>query len=168
MSRALWPVLLATVAALLAGPVPAAAAEGNPDDLRQFESERQEARYWELLGQLRCLVCQNQSLASSDADLAKDLRDEVYTQVVDKGKSNEAVIDYLVARYGDFVLYQPPFRPATYLLWLGPFLLLAIGFAVLVVVVRRRRLASGPDLSEAERARVNELLESDPDEDKRA
>jgi cytochrome c-type biogenesis protein CcmH len=166
--RRLRPLLLAAFAALLAGPALAAEPADNPDDLRQFESERQEARYWELLDQLRCLVCQNQSLASSDADLAKDLRDEVYTQLVEKEKSNEAIIDYLVARYGDFVLYQPPFRPATYLLWLGPFLLLAIGFAVMAVVVRRRRLAASPELSETERSRVNQLLESESDEDKRA
>ena len=167
MSR-LRPLLLVALGVLLTAPVLAAGPDNNPDDLRQFESKRQETRYYELLGQLRCLVCQNQSLASSDADLAKDLRDEVYTQLVDKDKSNEAIIDYLVARYGDFVLYQPPFQPSTYLLWLGPFLLLVIGFAVLAVVVRRRRLADSPELSEAERARINQMLESESDEDERA
>ncbi|MFB6259517.1 MAG: cytochrome c-type biogenesis protein, partial [Thiohalorhabdaceae bacterium] len=79
-----------------------------------------------LLGKLRCLVCQNQSLADSDADLAQDLRDEVYVHMVEKGKTNEAIVDYLVDRYGDFVLYRPPFEPATYLLWFGPLVLLVI------------------------------------------
>jgi len=160
------PLLWAAFALALA--VPAPAADSDPEDLRQFRSETQEARYWDLLGQLRCLVCQNQSLASSDAELARDLRDEVYTQLVDKQKSDEAIIDYLVERYGDFVLYRPPFEPTTYLLWIGPFLLLAIGFGVLATVVRRRNRAAEPALSEAERARVADLLETDSDEDSRA
>jgi len=164
MSR-LLPLLLVAFALTLSTPV--SAADNSPDDLRQFQTEAQETRYWDLLGQLRCLVCQNQSLASSDADLARDLRNEVYTQLVEKGKSDEAIVDYLVARYGDFVLYRPPFEPSTYLLWLGPFLLLAIGIAVLTTVVRRRQKAPEA-LNEAERARVAELLESESDEDNRA
>jgi cytochrome c-type biogenesis protein CcmH len=163
-----WAALLLAATLLAAAPVPAAEEGEGPEGMRQFETKAQEARYYELLGQLRCLVCQNQSLASSDADLAKDLRDEVYNQLVDKGKSNEAIIDYLVARYGDFVLYRPPFQPSTYLLWVGPFLLLVIGFAVLATVVRRRNRAAETAISDAERARVAELLETESDEDNRA
>lgn len=163
----LGPLLWAALALTLATPVPAA-PDGGPEDLRQFQSEAQETRYWKLLGKLRCLVCQNQSLASSDADLAKDLRDEVYTQMVKKGKDDEAIVDYLVARYGDFVLYRPPFDPRTYLLWLGPFLLLAVGFGVLAAVVRQRRRAEAEALSDEQRERVAKLLDTDPDEDRGA
>lgn len=163
-------LFISLLAALLVLPAvgPAGAAEGgDPDSLREFDSPAQEQRYWELLGKLRCTVCQNQTLADSDADLAQDLRDEIHVQMVDKGKTNEAIVDYLVDRYGDFVLYRPPFEPSTYLLWFGPFLLLIIGFAVLATVVRRRQQAAAQPLSEDERARVNELLETEPDEDKR-
>ncbi|MEF8792349.1 cytochrome c-type biogenesis protein [Thiohalorhabdus sp.] len=163
-SRGLWLPLLA---ALFASAAAGAVDGGDPESMREFDSPQQQERYWALLGKLRCLVCQNQSLSDSDADLAQDLRDEVYVQMAEKGKTNEAIVDYLVDRYGDFVLYRPPFEPSTYLLWLGPFLLLAIGFGVLVVVVRRRQQALTQPLSEAERARVSELLENESDEDKR-
>jgi len=157
------------LAAVSVGAVAGPPVADQPEGLRQFDSKAQEQRYWDLLGQLRCLVCQNESLAASQADLAEDLRDEVYTQMVDKGKDNEAIIDYLVDRYGQFVLYQPPFEPLTYLLWTGPFLLLIIGFTVLAVVVRQRRRAAADDgLSDDERARVAELLETESDKDKGA
>ncbi len=87
--------------------------------------------------QLRCLVCQNQTLAESNAPLAEDLRKEVRELAV-SGKSDDEIRAYLVARYGDFVLYKPPVKPTTYLLWFGPFLLLACGGAVWWSVVRRR------------------------------
>lgn len=130
---------------------------------REFESPEQRQRYWDLLEELRCLVCQNESLASSKADLAGDLRDEVYTQMVDKGRSDQEIVDSLVRRYGDFVLYRPPWEPATYLLWVGPLLLLGIGATVAVLVVRRRRLTGpqegGPGA--AERARASALLDKE-------
>jgi cytochrome c-type biogenesis protein CcmH len=84
---------------------------------------------------LRCLVCQNQTIAESDAPLAQDLRRQVREQLA-KGKSEGEILSYMVARYGDFVLYQPPFKPATWLLWLGPLLLLGVGVAVLYSVVQ--------------------------------
>jgi len=89
----------------------------------QFESAEMEADYNQLINELRCLVCQNQNLAGSDADLARDLRRETY-DMLSQGKSQQQVIDFMVARYGDFVLYRPQFKSTTYLLWLGPFLLL--------------------------------------------
>ncbi len=92
---------------------------------------------------LRCLVCQNESLAGSRAELAEDLRREIRAQMK-AGKSDPEVIEYLTTRYGDFVLYRPPFKPVTYLLWLGPFLFLAIGGAVWYVTLRRRRQVRGP------------------------
>jgi cytochrome c-type biogenesis protein CcmH len=99
-----------------------------------------DARLKALENELRCLVCQNQTLAESNAPLAEDLRKEVRELAV-AGKSNDDIRAYLVARYGDFVLYKPPVKPTTYLLWFGPFALLAGGALVWVVVLRRRARA---------------------------
>lgn len=96
-----------------------------------------DARLKDLETQLRCLVCQNQTLAESNAPLAEDLRKEV-RELALAGKSDDEIRAYLVARYGDFVLYKPPFEPVTYLLWLGPFLLLAGGAAIWIALLRRR------------------------------
>jgi cytochrome c-type biogenesis protein CcmH len=96
-----------------------------------------EARLKSLESELRCLVCQNQTLAESEAPLAADLRSEV-RELAQAGRSDDDIRGYLVARYGDFVLYKPPVKPLTYLLWFGPFLLLAAGLAVWLVVLRRR------------------------------
>jgi cytochrome c-type biogenesis protein CcmH len=98
---------------------------------------------------LRCLVCQNQTLADSNAELAADLRKQVRDQVA-AGKSDDQIVDYLVQRYGDFVLYEPPFKATTVLLWVGPFVLLAIAALGLITILRRRRRAPeepllGPD-----------------------
>lgn len=164
MTRFLALVTAALLLGATAGPGLAA-----PERLREFDSPAQAERYQALLEDLRCLVCQNQSLASSDADLAKDLRDEVYRLLVKEGKSDEAVVEFLVQRYGDFVLYRPPIKPATYLLWAGPFLLLAVGATVLVVVVRHKSTRNGgggdDTLSPEERARVNALLGTESDEE---
>jgi len=97
-----------------------------------------EKRMIGLAERLRCLVCQNESLASSHAELAEDLRREVREQM-SKGKDDQEIIDYLVARYGDFVLYEPPMKSYTVLLWFGPFALLLIGAGVLVFQLRKRR-----------------------------
>jgi cytochrome c-type biogenesis protein CcmH len=115
----------------------AKAIENNENRIRQLEEK------------LRCLVCQNQSLADSNAELAGDLRKQVRDQVA-AGRSDDEIIGYLVQRYGDFVLYEPPFKATTALLWVGPFLLLAAGAGFLVLAVRRRRNAPeeralGPD-----------------------
>ena len=101
-----------------------------------------EARMVSITSELRCLVCQNQTIADSQADLAVDLRREV-RELLKQGKSDREIVDYMTARYGDFVLYRPPFKATTVLLWLGPSMMLLIGFVVLVVVLRRRsRLAA--------------------------
>ncbi|MGQ0653926.1 MAG: cytochrome c-type biogenesis protein [Betaproteobacteria bacterium] len=110
-----------------------------------------------LAAELRCLVCQNQSLADSNAPLAVDLRTQVREQLA-AGKSESEVKAWLVERYGDFVLYRPPFNAGTALLWGGPFLLLGAGAWLLARRVRRRREAT-PQLSEAERERAAKLLE---------
>ena len=116
-----------------------------------------EKRVLDLSAELRCLVCQNQTLADSHAPLAVDLRNQVREQLK-SGKSERDVVDFMVARYGDFVLYRPPFKASTALLWAGPFLLLLAGVVLLVVRVRRRP-APAPELSEAERDRAARLLE---------
>lgn len=99
------------------------------DRLYPFESSRQEAQFNHLLKELRCLVCQNQDLADSHAELAKDLRDQVYDLVRD-GKSDSEIIHYLTDRYGDFILFNPPVKAVTALLWFGPILFLALGLVV--------------------------------------
>ena len=116
-----------------------------------------ERRAQALEKELRCLVCQNQTLAESNAPLAVDLRNQVRAQIA-QGKSDREVIDWLVARYGDFVLYRPPLKATTLLLWGGPFLFLIGGFVLLVRFLRRRRVPE-PQLSAADRSRAAKLLE---------
>jgi cytochrome c-type biogenesis protein CcmH len=116
-----------------------------------------EKRVAGLAHELRCLVCQNQTLADSNAPLAVDLRNQIRSQL-EAGKSEQDVIDFMVARYGDFVLYRPPFKASTLALWAGPFVLLALGLAFLVRRLVKRRVPE-PALSEAERAQAAKLLE---------
>lgn len=117
-----------------------------------------EHRMMVLAEELRCLVCQNQTLADSQADLAADLRQEI-RELMMKGESDEQIKRYLVARYGDFVLYRPPVKAVTWLLWFGPGVLLVGGLAVLyAVVLRRRRQASAEPLSADQEKRALDLL----------
>lgn len=120
-----------------------------------------EKRMIGLAENLRCLVCQNESLASSHAELAEDLRREVREQI-SKGKSDQEIVEYLVARYGDFVLYKPPVKSYTVLLWFGPFALLLAGIGLLVFQLRKRR-QSVPEvaLSEEAQARADSLLNNE-------
>ena len=97
--------------------------------LYPLESEKQTAQFNHLLHELRCLVCQNQDLADSNAPLAKDLRDEVY-HLVQSGKSDYEIVQYLTARYGDFILFKPPVKSITALLWFGPVLFLILGLFI--------------------------------------
>ena len=116
-----------------------------------------EKRVNALADELRCLVCQNQTLADSNAPLAVDLRNQIREQLA-KGASERDVVDFMVARYGDFVLYRPPFKASTVALWLGPFVFLILGVWVLLRRISRRR-APESSLSEADRARAAKLLE---------
>jgi cytochrome c-type biogenesis protein CcmH len=114
-----------------------------------FKDRAQEVRFQQLAKQLRCLVCQNQDLADSDADLAKDLRKQVF-DMMQSGKSDAEIKDYLVARYNDFVLYDPPLKPGTWLLWFAPFALVAAGALVVVRILRgRSRLPLATDAPSA-------------------
>ncbi len=146
----------ALLALFLAGPAPAAT---SPDEM--LKDPAQEARARALGRELRCLVCQNQSIDDSDADLAKDLR-RVVRERVGAGESDGQVKEFLVARYGDFVLLKPPVRPETYALWFGPAAVLLLGGGLLLAFYRgRRRDASSgvvPELSKQERARLDRLL----------
>jgi cytochrome c-type biogenesis protein CcmH len=123
----------------------------------QFSDPAKQQRFKHLLEELRCLVCQNQTLADSDAALAHDLRREVYT-LIEKGASDREIKEFVVNRYGDFVLYRPPVKTTTYLLWFGPFLLLILGVFVLVYFIRGRRAEPQPTLTEEERARLDQIL----------
>ncbi len=117
-----------------------------------------EARLKQLASELRCLVCQNQTLADSNAPLAEDLRREV-REMIAKNMSDQEIIDFLVSRYGDFVLYRPPFKTTTVLLWAGPFVLVVGGGVVLAVTLRRRQqMIRDAMVTEDERKRVERLL----------
>ncbi|HZP13078.1 MAG TPA: cytochrome c-type biogenesis protein [Nevskiaceae bacterium] len=118
-------------------------------------SADQDARYQALIQELRCLVCQNQSIAESNAPLAADLRDQVSAQII-AGKSDDEILDYLTARYGDFVRYRPPLNSRTFLLWFSPGLLLIAGLAIAWRVARRRAdVAAAPAVDQS---KVQELL----------
>lgn len=156
------PVLLAFLVAV-ALPAQAAAPADAPaavakEALPDAEDPEIEQRLVNLAEDLRCLVCQNESLAGSHAELAEDLRREIRTQMK-AGKDDAKVIAYLTERYGDFVLYRPPFKPVTYLLWLGPLLFLGIGGGAWVVTLRRRRAMQAAPADEKKLAAAAQLLE---------
>lgn len=138
-----------------------AAAYGvNPVDVYDFESAAQEERYRTLIAEFRCPKCLNTNLPGSDAPIAQDLRRTVYRLAISENRSDDEVREYLHERYGDFVLYDPPIRPATWVLWFGPVLLLLLG-----AFAWRRTVqgAQGNDsqLSDDERARLAALLKQD-------
>ncbi len=143
------------VVSLLLGAAPASAT--STLEAFKFASEAEELHFKDLIAEIRCLVCQNQSLADSDAELAHDLRAEVY-DMVQAGRSDAEIIDFLVNRYGDFVLYKPPLKPTTWFIWFGPFVLLAIAAFLLVRALRRQRQAPATEISAEERKRLDALL----------
>ena len=146
--------LFALFLALTSGPALAIVAGESLDD-PVFE-----ARARDIGKGLRCLVCQNQSIDDSNAGLAKDLRRLVRERLV-AGDSNQAVEDYIVERYGDYVLLKPPFKPITYALWLGPGLMLLIAGTGVVLFLRRQRPAAEAPLDDDERRRLDSLLDDD-------
>mgnify|MGYP001814319247 FL=1 len=128
-------------------------------DLTDFGGNKElEERYQTLVTELRCLVCQNQTIADSNADLAKDLRREVHDMLV-AGKTDDDIKDFMLERYGDFVLYKPPVRTSTVPLWVGPFILLAIGLVVVVVIIRRRTSQAQPAMNSQDIERASKLLD---------
>ena len=134
-------LLVALAWALALAPTPAAAQTVRNVQPLEFRDRAEEQRFHDLTTELRCVMCQNQSLADSDAPIAHDLRREVFN-LMREGRSDAEIKDFLVQRYGEFVLYRPGFSGGTLLLWLGPALVLLAGAAVVVVVVRRRASAN--------------------------
>ena len=121
-----------------------------------------EARMMVIAEELRCLVCQNETIAASHADLAVDLKNQIRIKL-NEGQSQKQILDFMVDRYGDFVLYRPPLKTTTVLLWLGPFLLLALAVLMMVLNIRRRRRSAQPAaLSDADTAKARELLTNPP------
>ena len=147
MKSVLFSLLLALAAPVWAGE---AASVGEDPVIEQ--------RMVKLAEELRCLVCQNESLAGSHAELAEDLRKEIRAQMK-AGKNDKEVIEYLTTRYGDFVLYRPPFKPLTYLLWLGPVLFLGIGGAIWYFTLKKRRALEDAPVDEKQIAAAAQLLE---------
>ncbi len=131
-------------------------------ELYPFSSQVKAQRFKKLTWQLRCLVCQNQNLAESDAALAAQLRQDIYQKVLN-GQSNKQIINYLVTRYGDFVLYKPPVQRNTLLLWFGPLLLFIFGFMILFYIIKKQRRTTTvkSELSIEEQQRLQALLNKD-------
>lgn len=151
-------VLMSALPAQADTPAPAAPITNTPKEaLPNAEDPVIEARLVKLAEDLRCLVCQNESLAGSHAELAEDLRREIREQMK-AGKNDKQVIEYLTTRYGDFVLYLPPFKPVTYLLWLGPLLFLGIGGTAWYMTLRRRRTIQDTPADEEKLAAAAQLL----------
>jgi cytochrome c-type biogenesis protein CcmH len=131
--------LLLVLALCVTPPLAAQAIDPLP-----FKDRNEEIRFQQLAAQLRCLVCQNETLADSNAGLAHDLRQQVFAQI-QAGRSDEQIKHYMVDRYSDFVLYDPPLKPGTWLLWFGPWLLLLAGLATVAITVRKRRHTAAAD-----------------------
>ncbi|TXS90938.1 cytochrome c-type biogenesis protein CcmH [Parahaliea aestuarii] len=128
----------------------------------EFSSPELEARYHALSQELRCPKCQNQNIADSNAPIAQDLRKQLYQQL-ESGASDEEILDYMVARYGEFVRYRPEMAGPTLILWLAPVLLLAAGVVVALLVLRSRRGDRDRGLSEEEQRKLQEMLEREQD-----
>lgn len=149
-------LILVLTAVLLAGPALARV------EVKQFDNPEQEERYDKLIAELRCLVCQNQNLADSNAELAVDMRRKTY-EMVKQNKSEKEIANFMVERYGEFVLYRPPLNSNTLLLWTGPFLILIIGLTLLARTVRKRRAAQPNTVDETDLQAAASLLDSDSD-----
>jgi len=123
-----------------------------------------EPRFNELSNVLRCMVCQNQSIADSNAELARDFRNQV-KEKINAGQTNDEIVDFMVDRYGDYILYKPPFNMATALLWLGPFLLVIIGFIIIFRIFKRQGRGPDEDTTDSEQqARLKAMLDDEGDQ----
>lgn len=127
-------------------------------EYREFADPEQQEAYESLTSELRCLVCQNQTIADSNADLAADLRRQVY-EMLQQDQSKEEVLRFMTERYGDFVLYNPPFKTKTVLLWFGPVLFFLIGVIFVILLIRRKQTRPQPELSDEQRRKIRRLLD---------
>ncbi len=127
-----------------------------------FEDPQKAADFREVIDEMRCLVCQNESLAGSNAELAVDLRNEIFDMMT-AGQDKDDIIRFMVARYGDFVLYDTPMKPSTYPLWFGPLVLLIIGALVLIRALRKKSVTQETELSNDEQQRLDTLLKQPSD-----
>ena len=136
-------------------------------DVYEFDNEQQEQQFKELSQTLRCPKCQNNTISDSNAELAKDLRAKVY-EMTKQGKSSDEIVDYMIDRYGNFVTYKPPFTIATSILWLGPLIVVLIGFGLIVVNSRKKaaKSAQNEDWSKEKESRLKALLKEDEKGDK--
>lgn len=149
--------LVALTAVLLLG-LARAAVGASPVDLYEFDNAAQEARYRALVAELRCPKCLNTNLAGSDAPIAQDLRRTVHRLITEERMSDAEIREFLQVRYGDFVLYDPPFRPDTWVLWLGPMVFAVLGALVLWRMLRQPARAP---LSRDEAERLRAILDED-------
>lgn len=133
-------------------------------EVHEFASAEQEQQFKKLVNELRCLVCQNQNLADSNSELAQDLRKEVFG-MIQKGDTETDIINFMVERYGDFVLYRPPFKPVTFLLWLGPFLLSVVATGFLIMFIRNNKKNLPAELSPEDAEKLKQLLNNNSDQE---
>ncbi len=154
-------VLCVAAAFLFLSGIPQPASAATLDGVTLPEQD--EGRYKALIDQLRCLVCQNETLADSGADLAADLRREIREKMA-QGQSDKQITAFLVARYGDFVLYKPPVKATTLMLWYGPFALLALGVLIAVITIRRRGRRAPETLNDEQHRQVQALLRRQDEE----
>jgi len=146
--------LIVIFSLLLLVPILEAAVE-----VKQFQNPENEQRYKNLINEFRCVVCQNQNIADSNAALAKDLRKQVF-KMINAGKSDEEIMMFMVTRYGDFVLYRPQFNSMTFLLWVGPFVIFIIGLYFLISFIRQRKEVVVTELSHKEKEKIKQLLDN--------
>lgn len=127
-------------------------------EIKQFQNTEHEQRYKNLINEFRCVVCQNQNIADSNAALAKDLRKQVF-KMINAGQNDDEIMEFMVARYGDFVLYRPQFNSMTFLLWVGPFIIFIIGLYFLISFIRQRKKMVVTKLSNTDKEKIKQLLE---------
>lgn len=133
-------------------------------EMKIFDNEQQEQRYKHIIDELRCLVCQNQNISGSNAGLAQDLRKQVHKMILE-GKDDETIYDFMVTRYGDFVLYRPPFKATTFFLWVGPFIIFIVGLFVLIRFIRKREKIVVKELSGSDKEKLKQLMNKDNTKD---
>ena len=127
-------------------------------EMKQFQSPEHEQRYKNLINEFRCVVCQNQNIADSNAELAQDLRKQVF-KMINAGKNDDEIMEFMVTRYGDFVLYRPQFNSMTFLLWVGPFIIFIIGLYFLISFIRQRKKMVVTELSNTDKEKLKQLLD---------